>query len=165
VYLNYPTSQGYSAIPGTRLFGSVSFTPADAGRTFTLSSNLDDPDYNNFVDYLTNGIDNQLMFWYLANGSGPGTEEPESQWLSSFLSGTAVDLKGYTINSLSLYVSTLFLSHFYGNPCGISGCTAVSFSGSFIIDGEITSVPLPASLLLFVPGLAGLAAMKRRPKG
>lgn len=167
LYLTGPTSSGIVELPGTKIFDSIQITPSDSGRTFTLASVLDDPELEKFIGYLTNGQDNQLMFWYLTNGAGgPGQDQSESTALSSFLSIGQVDLSGYSIDSISLYVDTLNMNRVFGSPCNrFLGCTETSFNGSLIFNGHVNSIPEPSMFSLMCLGLLALLPLTRRLSG
>jgi hypothetical protein len=60
-------------------------------------------------------------------------------------------------------VTLIFAAELDGRTPGVSGSTDMGYA----IDNvkmEASSVPLPSALLFFGPGLAGLAAIRRRFK-
>jgi hypothetical protein len=123
--------------PTTILFEHITLTNADASKTYTLAGPADDPQFNNFVAWMTNGVNNGMgaEFW---SGSGVGQNSIESSWLLVYdhLGGN-VDLQGYIIDSISLHIEAIATSLTAPNNYPY-------LQGTILIDGH-KPVPEPAT--------------------
>ena len=88
------------------LFRGTIISPSSVGQTFTATQ-ATDPDFNDFVSFLTNGRTNQININYeefngFGGGSGVGTSE-------TFFTGnpSQTDFFGSSIDSISLLINSL----------------------------------------------------------
>jgi hypothetical protein len=112
------------------LFDNVIWTMGDAGKTVTLMSNRDDPNFEAAIQALTNGLDDfvGLGVSIVAPGSpGAGIATLESNAFGTDFTGDQIDAIALTVNSLSITNpppnSTVVLIDMavdiYGSPTGI----------------------------------------------
>lgn len=147
---------------GAPLFVGTSITPADVGRTFTVTQN-NDPNFNDFAALLTNGKVNKVTLSF-----GSGTRGSDELFLtkSGRLFGQNMGFFGTTIDSVSLRIDSLTLNSPGDNPNGNGVWTDYSFNGVAIVEGE--PVPEPISAIgtlafgLVVIGFARLRQQKSR---
>jgi hypothetical protein len=141
------------------LFEGTIVTPSDVGRTFSATQ-ATDPDFNNFVAFLTNGQPNQVNVDFRGAG-GIGTSE-------SFLKGdsNSIDFLGNTINSISLRINSLtVVNTTLDNPERFALNT---FSTNFTVsvDGQPSDiakpVPEPLSILGSLTAVGVGAVLKRK---
>ncbi len=136
-----------SSAPATNapLFNDTSITPADVGQTFTATSK-NDSNFNDFAAALTSGNPHKVT---LSFGLGTlGTSQIFST-KSGALFGGNPDLKGNTINSISLRVNSFTLETPGANPNGDGNWSDYSFDGTVTVDGQPTgAAPLTLSSAL-----------------
>ena len=120
------------------LFDTLTIRPENEGQTYSISSLLDDPDYDGFTALFTNGQSEQLGFSIIypqGGSSGQGISE------SGLFSGTAPDAIGYQIESYAITVSRLSLDE---------PSNTYTFDYSFQAYG--TPIPEPGTLTLLSLG-------------
>jgi len=136
-----------SSAPATNapLFKGTSITPANVGQTFTATSE-NDSNFNDFAAALTSGNPHKVT---LSFGLGTlGTSQIFST-KSGALFGGNPDLKGNTINSISLRVNSFTLETPGANPNGDGNWSDYSFNGTVSVNGQpITDAPLTLSKAL-----------------
>jgi hypothetical protein len=95
------------------------------GETFYLESGAD-PEFGNFVSFLTNGVDDHFR----SNVNVDGNDNPGGEYESNFFGNTnpiyrhwslsinGIDLQGFTIERIGLTVNSGndFVFRFYGTP-------------------------------------------------
>ncbi|OQB92848.1 MAG: hypothetical protein BWX84_00783 [Verrucomicrobia bacterium ADurb.Bin118] len=102
-------SQGY------RLFDTLTFSPNDVGRTFTIASPDDDPDFPNAVKSLTDGVDDAITI-FRGTSSPYGGVFAESA-LFSAVPREGPDLLGYRIDAFHLTIDELWIGRTdFSNP-------------------------------------------------
>ncbi len=136
------------------LFNQISFSTNDVGRTFTISSTSDDPNFAAVVNELTNGID-QTMVFFLGNSSnqvGVGYAYSESQLFAGV--GTGPDLIGYQIQSFGLHIDSLSIGSRPGGGTDFSGQVTLGIYG--------IQVPEPSSAAVILLGGGILLYLRKR---
>ncbi len=136
------------------LFAQISFGTNDVGNTFTISSTSGDPNFAAFVNDLTNGVD-QYMVFFLGNSSnqvGVGYAYSESQLFAGV--GTGPDLIGYQIQSFGLQVDSLSIGSRPGGGTDFSGQVTLSIYG--------IQIPEPSSVAVILLGGGILIYLRRR---
>jgi hypothetical protein len=141
------------------LFKGTILTASDAGRTLTATQGTD-PEFNNFVAFLTNGQPDQINVNFLGIG-GIGTGE-------SFLTGNSnsIDFLGSTINSISLRINSLTV---FNTPLDNPERLALNtFSTNFTVsvEGQPSNidkpVPEPLTILGSVTAFGLGVVLKRK---
>ncbi len=149
---NYPTQP---------LFNQISFGTNDVGRTFTIASSADDPDFNFVVNTLTNGVDQTIAFFLgITNGSGSLFPFPESQLFAGV--GTGPALIGYQIQSFGLHVDNLSFQSPGSDP-GHNG-NWTDYSEQFTLSIYGIQVPEPSSAAVLLLGGGILLYLRKRKR-
>ncbi len=163
-----PGPNASAPVTNAPLFGGTSITPADVGRTFTVTQD-NEPNFNDFAALLTDGKPDKVT---LSFGSGSLGMSGIFLSKSGRLFGGNPDLVANTINSVSLQINSLTLNTPGINPNGDGIWTDYSFNGTVSVNGQpiadppATPVPEPTSALgilafgAFGPGLL----LKRKKK-
>jgi hypothetical protein len=147
---NYPTQP---------LFNQIFFGTNDVGRTFTIASSADDPNFNFVVNTLTNGVDQTLAVLIgLTNGTGSLFPFPESQLFAGV--GTGPDLIGYQIQSFGLRVDSLSFQSPGSNPNSDGNWT--DYSEQFTLSIYGSQVPEPSSVAVVLLGGGILLYLRKR---
>lgn len=164
------TSIESNEVPGLGFFPSVDdpvifkgtvITPNDVGRTITASGGTD-PQFNNFVSFLTNGKNNLIFIQYkeIDGFAGGGVGTIENYFTSS---PTRIDFFGDAIDSISLKIDSLEVSRTVLE----NGFINSSFfaKATLSINGQPSStqtVPEPTSLmgLMMFGGLSTILRLK-----
>ncbi|NVM23698.1 MAG: hypothetical protein HWN68_18210, partial [Desulfobacterales bacterium] len=106
--------------PGSFLFEDIQFDGSSEEQTYTVSSVSDDPDFDDFAAFLTNGTDDQIWeawIWPMdpVNAGGVRCAGGLSGFFreSDVFSGTDVgtDKPGWTIQSVSLTFDNIYTVH------------------------------------------------------
>ena len=129
------------------------FTPADAGRTVTLTP-ASGGDFGRLTGRLTDGTRHVIFFeWSTPDGGGGlGAFEPAIIW--GDVNDPRIDLAGYQVDSLSLRVDRLSFTQQGGRT---------DISGAFTLSAEGRAIPEPAAgLTALLPTGAGLLRRRRR---
>jgi PEP-CTERM motif len=150
-------------VSNAKLFNDHVITSADVGRTIVVDA-ASDPDFNVFVDRVTNGRPNftEIMFGPTAGGGGSTGSEGESGVFR--LRPGIIDFRGFTITSVALRIDTFSAapspdpSNF--NLLTLRGSLSLNGSGAF----DPTTTPEPASLLLLTTGAIATGCSRRRRK-
>jgi PEP-CTERM motif-containing protein len=159
--IGYATDPMLGLDPSTLLFDSILLTDNDAGNTYIISSNADDPQFDGFVSWLTNGMDDGMGAQFQSGGVGIGQDGSESGFLNIFNNPSGdVDLQEYTINSISLLITDIGTSLNAPNTMPYIDCT-ITIDGD---SGSIDPVPEPTTILLLGSGLIGLAGFRKKFK-
>jgi len=149
------SAPGHEGDPGNpRIFDSLVFTPSDVGGTFFVDQSAD-PDFDDFVALLTNGLDDKILAEHSiepegASGSG-ASGQFESLWVGDDVGAT--DLAAFEITRIGLTIDSLSL------PAGLTG--TFSYSGTYDF---IEAVPEPSTDLLFVVATSALAVVATRKR-
>ena len=100
----------YSATTDT-LF-DIYVDDSDEGLMFTIDSS-NNPDFDEAIALLTNGIDETIYFWTrFPNGSGGGIGSNESHFLEGGFSGEYdPDLAGAEVTEIRLYIEELWIDN------------------------------------------------------
>jgi len=130
------------------LFAGIYFGTSDVGRTFTIASQADDPNFNYVVNALTDGIDQNFE---VSMEYGGGYNALESQLFAGI--GTGPDLIGYQIQSFTLTIDSLTLLSPGSNPNGNGIWTDFGGQVTFGIYGYAVPEPSPSWLLLLGSGI------------
>jgi hypothetical protein len=92
------------------------------GKTFSLNRG-DDPDFDTFVSYLTNGVDDHFRFNIRVDGNDNTSGEDESWCIGKTdpyrsLNTNGIDMQGFTIEWIDLTINSGndFAYRFYGTP-------------------------------------------------
>ncbi|HVM62297.1 MAG TPA: PEP-CTERM sorting domain-containing protein [Verrucomicrobiae bacterium] len=131
------------------LFENTLWDSNDVGITQTATS-ATDPNFNEFVSLMTDGVSEWLHFSTVTPGKGGADRySHEATWLFGNSSDPRVDLHGDEIDDISIQLTSFSQS-------GDSS----SYSYVFTIDGE--AIPEPSSLALVFCGGVALIATRRR---
>ena len=100
--------------PGAFLFEDIQFGSSSEGQTYTVSSVSDDPDFDDFAAFLTNGTNQNIWeawIWPMnpVNAGGMRWQINESDVFSGTDVGT--DFPGWTIQSVSLTFDDIYTVH------------------------------------------------------
>ena len=141
------------------LFGDTLLT---ADTVITISSGAG---FDNFVNYVTNGTDEEFFLGIARNIGGSPVQSsvgwgPESGVFGAMSSASlnGIDLAGLVITSIVLTIEN------FSAPASASG---YSYSFDLRVDvygDDPSQVPLPAAAPLLLMGLGGIAAMRRKRK-
>jgi hypothetical protein len=129
------------------IFDSLIFPPAVAGTEYFATSS--DPNFNTYANYLTNGINDWMVFFSRRTVSGATAMIRQES--SAFGLGSAIDFNGYEINSIGLVIESI-------PP--IPG----TFNAIINVYGDPISEPIPepTTMLLLGSGLIGLVGFRRK---
>jgi len=138
------------------LFDQVTLTSSDVGKTFVITAQ-NDPDFNGFVQKLTNGQSDLMCF---TNAGIHRLVTFESNFFDPLPPGSnGVDLQGFAIGSITLTVDSLIFDSPGSNPHGNGIWTDITFNGTI----AVYTVPEPSILhLLGVAGTILFRASARR---
>jgi hypothetical protein len=129
------------------IFGSLQIGTSSVGSTFIADSS--DSGFADFVNHLTNGLNEPLRF--VVEGWGLGTNE------SNILPGLyGPDLYGAVIDSINLHINSLSFTY--------PASTYFNFDATVTVNGEYGKVPEPATMLLLGSGLLGLWGARKKFK-
>ncbi len=157
VYITVNYAMGFSGL--FPLFDSASWGVGDVGTTRTLTQ-ATDPDFSNFVERLTDGDLEQIVFWLGATPrgtSGYGMLEPD--FIYGNPADPRVDLHGYRIDSISLFMNSLTIDSPGGDPNGDGQWTDVNSTFTLSMNGE--PVPEPSPIILAILGAGALSTTRR----
>ena len=110
----------YMHSPGPQLFEGIVFSPADVGRTVTVTE-ATDPEFNAVAAALTNGVNDPLYFQVIGHPGGGGPFDVRSEAFSFFGDSSGaqgIDFKDFTIQCISLRINSLTLNTPGQNPNG-----------------------------------------------
>ena len=128
------------------LFDQITLTSSDIGRTFVITGQ-NDPDFNGFVQKLTNGQSDLMCF---TNTGIHRLVTFESNFFDPLPPGNnGVDLQGFVIGSITLTVDNLIFDSPGSNPLGNGIWTDITFNGTI----GVYAVPEPTVFALL--GVAG----------
>jgi len=148
-YMNWSTFQ----VDGL-LFGDLTFTSADAGKTFTATASAYPATWGTMVAKLTDGTNDWPGYHFVAGGAGGDGSNPESLLFYGYRNppnpGDPVDLAGNTITAINLTFDSITV-----RPGGSEGFLTVQYT--------VDVIPEPATLALLA--LGGAAAVVRRRRG
>ncbi|MCW9013495.1 MAG: VPLPA-CTERM sorting domain-containing protein [Gammaproteobacteria bacterium] len=171
-FYNYNSTSSADAIDFNQL--NADLTDANEA-TYVFTGNSDAYVDLSFGSSIYNGVDNDLAFFFVGDPntislSLIGNSSPSQTYTSSMIDGFGVDVGG---NTYALSVALVDLDDFnlaadtaLGDirvGLGLQGTSnpvAFSLAAGF----HTTPVPLPASLVLFLSGLASLGFIRRRKK-
>src|SRR5262249_26882420 len=98
---------GYVNIPDftliSPLFEQYNLTPADVGRTF-LANPQNDPDFNSFVGFLTDGSNEYLGAADDVGGAGANLES--MFWTQRPPGNNGIDLRTFPVGSITMHVDS-----------------------------------------------------------
>lgn len=136
---NGPGSEIYS------LFDGLALTNGDAGNTFIISSDADDPDFSALSAYFTDGINQDITFLSSMPSGNPGggVYGPQSNFFTTLPGPDAI---GYGIDYYELVVHTLSISSPADDPNNDGNWTSSSYNFTINIYGTV--VPEPGTLAL-----------------
>ncbi len=140
--------------PGVDIFGTVRIfstllaSTSDIGTTF-VSNSTNDPNFDAWAGYATNGILNEVLFGFWRNVPSPETgfgalvlDEPDLYGLP----GGQIDFAAFVIDRVELTFTTLEFRSPGTNPQGNGIWTDYDATAQVQIFG--TAIPEPASFLL-----------------
>ena len=141
---------GLSARDYAPLFDSIILSPSSVGQTYSISSLLDDPDFDAFSTMFTDGVTQTIAFdAWVDNGFGGGWGGAESQ----LFSGTTPDAVGYVIERYDVIINELTMTPIeWGTHC--------AFNYTFQAYGS--PIPEPATSALLFLGALPLTARVRK---
>lgn len=157
---------------GTRLFGDVFLNNSDSGQTYTLTQG--DPGFDAFAAGITDGVNGTInsrrgpyttnypynlfdgIYGGVYQASDYGRDISEQTLIGS---PQAPDLKGATIESISMYAQDIVMTN-----VGSGNSTASYLAGdlTFTITGTPAPIPEPGSISILAIG--ALLFMRRRRK-
>ena len=109
----------------SHIFSDLFVSSSDVGEEFFATAGFD-----KFVEYLTNGSNDSLMFWVkFPPGGGAGM----GLWESAF--GASPDFQGYTVTAIGLTINSLTFESPGRNPSGDGNWTDCSYNVTFKIYG------------------------------
>jgi hypothetical protein len=130
------------------LFDSYSFSPADVGRTFVITQ-AEDPDFNNAVSWLTDGVSEEVSYDVMTypEGGGGGQILSEANMFSPLPVGAnGIDLAGFNIDNFTLRIDQVILNSPGMDPNSDGNWTDVYVAAVLLVNG--TPVPEPGSVAL-----------------
>ena len=143
---------GYGVPGDPHLFDQIAFGTNDVGRTFTIASSLDDPDFNFVANALTNGVDQRFVFFLGgSNNVGIVSGSLESQLFAGV--GTGPDLTGYQVQSFGLQINSATFQSPGQDPNHNGIWTDFSEQVTLNIYGSRVSEPSPFWLVLVGSGV------------
>jgi len=157
VFLDFNGSpSGVPGCTGFCLFEGTVLTVADVGTT--LMTTGAEPDFNDVVGILTNGVDDNISIAYLYLGTSSARAQTKTE--ASAFGG---DFQGFDITGIGLRLNNLvFTGAGESNFNGIGSFT-VLVEGNPIPEPS-NPIPEPSTMLLLGSGLAGLAAWRRKKR-
>lgn len=120
------------------LFEDLSFTSADSGKILSATAS-NDPDFNNIVTRLTNGIKDDVFFYTTIDSGFAGTTTSEANAFSL----RTVDFKKFEINSIDLVISSLTIVSPGEDPNGDGIWTDSIYDVEIVINGEAKPIIVP----------------------
>lgn len=161
-------SRGFP-MPHTYIFRSPSYlgvevTPDAVGTTFVSDRSLEHDDFEDFADFLTDGVDSHL---FIGGFSGGSVGRYES-WLffpdfGSSLSRNGIDFEGFFVEQVTM---TLVGLEFGPNTLPTQDVKPWVGRYSFRLDVYGHALPTPSTSILVLGGLlVGVAAARGRPRG
>jgi hypothetical protein len=159
----------FTAGPKT-LFGAIPWTNGDAGKTVTVSSDADDPNWSTFVSLITDGsTDIQGVFnnpFGINVSDAPndsnvvaGVAGTEAAFLFGNRNDPRIDLHGSTIDSASITVNSISVTSPGSDPNHDGIWTDGIANVTFTVMGE---PPAPEPTSLSTLAFASLLALRRR---
>jgi len=141
--LEYETDDDYFeiAVPGELGLG-------DIGQSFVLQGS----DFPDFIDLLTDGVDQSLAVW----AGGGGTGRFESIWFQDNLNLNGPDLVGFDIVRVEMVLNNITFDSPGSDPSGTGNWTDYSYDLTF----NFYQVPEPGTAVLL--GTAGMMVLLRR---
>jgi hypothetical protein len=127
----------YMHSPGPQLFEGIVFTPADVGKTVTVTETTD-PEFNAVAAVLTNGVNDPLYFQALGHPAGGGPFDERSEAFSFFgdsSGANGIDFKDFTIQCISIHINSLILDTPGQDPIGNGIWTDYSINYSLLVKG------------------------------
>ena len=140
----------------TSIFDEILISESDVGSSISIGSNFTDPQYSNFIEKLTNDVDEELYVFYKVSdlngrGGGGGNILLESEFFG------IPNMSMYSIDGLTLEIDSLSLPRYFQSPCSrLYGCTGLEFSGSLVVEGNLTNVAIPSASWLFFIAISSL---------
>jgi hypothetical protein len=129
-----------------RLFDGIALSSADVGKSFTIGSNTDDPDYSAMVSALTSGVNDNYLREVRTVGGGSLSWQTRASTLFASASLGWPDLRGYEIGSFTLHVNGLSMVSPGTDPNHNGLWTDISASFSL----DINPIPEPSICALLV---------------
>jgi hypothetical protein len=148
--------------PSVRLFDSLSIPPGTTAPQSYFATAASDSEFNTFAGFLTDGVDQFIGVSGDLVPSGSVTnlvEQESSHFGTSLFSLNGIDFAGYTITQVQLDLNQLLLDTSSGTSTQFSSTGSVIIHG--IQQGASTTVPEPASMMLFGVGMAGFLLRRR----
>ena len=141
------------------LFEDLLLGSSDAGITFT-SNSANDPDFDDFVDRLTNGESDYISVQIsLVNGGGSTIGRREKD----FFNLPTTDFQGSSISSIDLIFNQLSFDTPGRNPNRDGIWTSISGDYTIVVNAEPKSVPEPMSTsAILIAAIAGGTMLKKR---
>ena len=127
----------YMHSPGPKLFEGIIFTPADVGKTVTVTE-ATDPEFNAVAAVLTNGVNDPLYFQAVGHPGGGGPFDERTEAFSFFGDGSGasgIDFMGFTIHCISLGINSLTLNTPGQDPNRDGIWTDYSINYSLLVKG------------------------------
>lgn len=122
---------------GPKLFEGIVFTPADVGRTVTITEAADS-EFNAVAVVLTNGVNDPLYFQAIGHPGGGGPFDERSEAFSFFgdsSGANGIDFSGATIQCISLRINSLTLNTPGQDSIGNGIWTDYSINYSLLVKG------------------------------
>ncbi|MCX5806370.1 MAG: lectin-like protein [Proteobacteria bacterium] len=130
----------------------VTITSAEENLFLTNDANLGDGNSNLLHSHWTGGF------------QPPGSTEPDGGW--SWVTGEAFSYSNWELgepNDSGATEDRIIFDHgIHSDGKAWNDLTGTVATAGYVVEYESTAVPLPSAFLLFAPGLAGLAAIRRR---